>query len=109
LEEQKVPNFAISDGSKIINVVVADSKEIVAEITGLQAFETNGQPWIDWTMEEEGWRRPSPYPSWIWNNEEWEAPTPMPSKEGYWYSWNENSLSWDENKIIIERVEENGN
>jgi hypothetical protein len=102
-------NFAISDGSKIVNVIVADSKEVAEEVTGMEAIETSGEPWIYWTLEEEGWRKPSPYPSWIWNNEEWESPTPMPPKEGFWYSWNEGSLSWDEHEIIVEEVEENGN
>jgi hypothetical protein len=38
---------------------------------------------------------PQPYPSWSLNaNHDWQAPTPMPT-EGLW-SWNEETLSWDE-------------
>jgi hypothetical protein len=104
-----MPNFAISDGSKIVNVIVSDSKKIAEEVTGLSAIKTDGEPWIDWTLEEEGWRMPPPYPSWIWNSQEWEAPIPMPEKEGFWYSWNEESMSWDEHEIIIEEDDQNGN
>ncbi len=38
---------------------------------------------------------PQPYPSWSLDaNHDWQAPTPMPT-EGFW-SWNEETLSWDE-------------
>ena len=95
-------NFAISDGSKIVNVVVAESKEDAELVTGLEAIETDGIPWMDWTLEEEGWRMPPPYPSWSWNGNEYVAPYPQPEKEGFWYHWDEETLSWKENKIMIE-------
>ncbi len=38
---------------------------------------------------------PQPYPSWSLDaNHDWQPPTPMPT-EGVW-SWNEETLSWDE-------------
>ena len=38
---------------------------------------------------------PQPYPSWSLDaNHDWQAPTPRP-EEGFW-SWNEETLSWDE-------------
>jgi len=38
---------------------------------------------------------PQPYPSWSLDvNHDWQPPTPMPT-EGRW-SWNEETLSWDE-------------
>jgi len=38
---------------------------------------------------------PQLYPSWSLNaNHDWQAPTPKP-EEGFW-SWNEETLSWDE-------------
>lgn len=92
-------NYAISNGSKIINVIVADSQEIAEEATGMTAIETSGEPWIDWTLESEGWRRPSPYPSWIWNGTDWEAPVAQPTAVGYFYTWNESTLSWDAEPI----------
>ncbi len=38
---------------------------------------------------------PQPYPSWSLDaNHDWQPPTPKP-EEGFW-SWNEETLSWDE-------------
>jgi len=38
---------------------------------------------------------PQPYPSWSLDaNHDWQPPTPKPA-EGFW-SWNEETLSWDE-------------
>jgi hypothetical protein len=44
---------------------------------------------------------PNPYPSWVLNEEtcRWQAPTPMPVEEGKFFTWNEETLSWDE--IVI--------
>lgn len=87
-------NFAIYESNKIINVIVAESKKIAEQSTGLQAVETNGSPWIDWTLEEEGWRPPKPYPSWLWDGEMWVAPIPRP-ESGLW-EWNEKNQEWEE-------------
>lgn len=42
---------------------------------------------------------PKPYGSWILNEEtaDWEPPIPMPTdaSEGSYYSWNEETTSWD--------------
>lgn len=84
-------NYAISDGKEIINVIVADSKEIAEEITGMIAIETSGEPWIGWTLYNEKWIRPSPYTSWIWNGLDWEAPVPKPGNN---YHWDESSQTW---------------
>lgn len=51
-------NFAIHDGTRVINVVVADSQEVAESVTGLQAVETSGEPWIDWTLEGGVWTAP---------------------------------------------------
>lgn len=90
-----MPNFAIYEDSIILNVIIADSKEIAEEITGLNAIETEGSPWISWTLEEEGWRSPQPYLSWSWNNNEWTPPVPMPEDDNFWI-WNEELQSWEE-------------
>lgn len=58
-------NFAIHDGSTIVNVIIADSKEIAEQVTGLQAFETTGQPWISWVMVDGEWTDPTPVPEFI--------------------------------------------
>lgn len=87
-------NYAIHDGKKVINVIVAESLEIAESITGLNAIETTGEPWIEWTLEEEGWRKPSPYPSWIWSGSEWAAPKLYPN-DGNNYFWDEINKNWN--------------
>lgn len=52
--------YAIHNGIVIVNVIVADSQEIAEEATGLQAFETSGEPWIGWILQDGDWV--SPYP-----------------------------------------------
>lgn len=76
-------NYAISNGSKIVNVVLADSKEVAEQATQMEAFETFGEPWIDWTLEPEGWRPPPPFPSWTWDDSagNYEPPVPQPEEE----------------------------
>lgn len=85
--------FAVHDGSTVLNVIKAESQEIAESVTDLAALETEGIPWIGWTLESEGWRRPSPFPSWVWVDGEWTAPVPMPS-DGSGYEWDEDTLSW---------------
>ena len=88
-----MPNFAIHDGATVSNVIVADSQEVAESITGLSAIDVSddGEPWIGWTMESEGWRAPSPYPSWVWGGSAWEAPVADPGDGSY---WDEDTLSW---------------
>jgi hypothetical protein len=45
--------------------------------------------------EEDIFIAPQPYPSWTRNGSLWEAPNPMPT-DGKLYTWNEDSISWDE-------------
>ena len=51
-------NFAIHDGTLVYNVIVADSKEAAEELTGLQAIETDGTPWVDWVFVDGQWVAP---------------------------------------------------
>jgi hypothetical protein len=53
-------NFAIHDGSTVVNVIVADSAEIAEQVTGLQAIETAGQPWTGWIYKDGEWVEPTP-------------------------------------------------
>jgi hypothetical protein len=41
---------------------------------------------------------PKPFASWVLNEDTclWDAPTPMPVEEGKFYTWNEETTSWDE-------------
>lgn len=51
-------NYAIIDNKKIINVVVAESKEMAEQITGKEVIETTGAPWIDWILLNDVWTAP---------------------------------------------------
>lgn len=53
-------NYAIIKDNKVINVIVADSKEIAEEVTGLEAVETTGQPWVNWARIDGQWVEPEP-------------------------------------------------
>lgn len=90
-----MPKYILHNGEKVINACVAENIDAVAEITDLQVMESDGEPWIGWTLEEEGWRRPSPYPSWTWDSgiNEWVSPVEYP-EDGLDYLWDEESLSW---------------
>jgi hypothetical protein len=47
---------------------------------------------------------PKPFASWLLNEEScnWEAPVEMPVEEGKFYTWNEETVSWDEQVIPAE-------
>lgn len=51
-----MPDFAIKKQDRIINVIVADTKEIAEEVTGLEAIETTGEPWIGWKIVDNVWQ-----------------------------------------------------
>jgi hypothetical protein len=51
-------NFAIIENDIVTNVIVAESKEIAEEVTGLEALETAGQPWTGWQRVEGEWIDP---------------------------------------------------
>ena len=51
-------NFAIYKDDVILNVIVADSKEIAEKVTKYNAIETDGNPWIGWTLIDGVWTAP---------------------------------------------------
>ena len=51
-------NFAIIENDVVINVIIAESAEVAAEVTGKEVLETTGQPWIDWTRVDGVWSAP---------------------------------------------------
>lgn len=52
-------DFAISDGSTIVNVIVADSQEIAEQATSMTAIPTSpGGVWIGWTLVDGEWVAP---------------------------------------------------
>lgn len=101
-------NFAVLDGENIINIIIADSKEIVEEITGKVCVEyTTEMVSVGGTYDGVHFIPNKPYPSWILNsNKQWEAPIPMPTPEyfgedsklegieEFYCTWDEESVSW---------------
>jgi hypothetical protein len=52
-------NYLVIEGNKVINVIVADTAEIAAEVTGKEVIElTSSEPWIDWTRSGNTWSAP---------------------------------------------------
>lgn len=93
-----MPNYAVHNGSTILNVIVAETLEIAESLTGLNAvLSVEGNPWIGWTLQDDGWRPPSPFPSWSWNGQEWEPPVPHPGNndDSVVWVWNEDKQDWE--------------
>lgn len=54
-------NYLIVQNNKVVNVIVADTKEIAEEVTGLEAIAVTGsEPWIGWTRSGNVWIKPEP-------------------------------------------------
>lgn len=51
-------NYAIIENDKVINVIVADSAELAAELTGKEVTEAIDGLWIDWTRTDGVWSAP---------------------------------------------------
>lgn len=53
-------NYLIIENDKVVNVIVADSLEIAAELTGKEVIEsTSSEPWLDWTRLNNTWTAPA--------------------------------------------------
>lgn len=84
----------LNENNVVINISVADEN-----------WDSTG--WIEYTDKNCGigyvydsinkvFISPQPFPSWILNNDFiWQAPIVYPN-DGNIYTWNEESLSWDE-------------
>lgn len=53
-----MPDYAMHNGGTVVNVIVAESQEIAEKVTGLNAVETSGVPWIGWTLVNGEWVAP---------------------------------------------------
>ena len=56
-------NYAIIEDNKVINVIVADSAELAAELTGKEVVEATDGLWIDWTRTDGVWSSPVEEPT----------------------------------------------
>jgi hypothetical protein len=107
-------HYAFLDNAGIVTEVIVgkDETETIEGLTPEQWYaEFRGQTCVrtsynsrirgiyagigmSYNADEDIFIAPQPYPSWHRVGSFWEAPTPMPS-DGM-YSWNEETLSWDE-------------
>lgn len=51
-------NYAIIENDKVVNVIVAESAELAAELTGKEVAEAIDGLWIDWTRVNGVWSAP---------------------------------------------------
>jgi hypothetical protein len=92
-------NFAVIDGEDVLNIILAESKEIAEQITGKQCLEfTTEQAEPGGTYVNETFIPRKPFLSWILNEENvWEAPIAYPEVDPddlKHYTWDELTTSW---------------
>lgn len=104
----------IDSDSKVLRVIVADTKEWCENNLGGNWVQTSyntfggkhklgGTPLnknyagVGYSWDGTGFFAPKPFDSWKLNKDTylWEAPIAMPN-DGKIYNWNEKNLSWDE-------------
>lgn len=95
-------NFAVLDGQNIINIIVAENKELAELVSGRTCIEYTTEPAEQGgTYDGTSFIKRKPFPSWVLNSDkQWEAPTPKPGDTPTeYYTWDEDSLSWIKNVI----------
>ena len=98
--------YAVIENGIVINVIVAESKEIAEQVSEKECVEqTHENPLsVDWYWNEQysKYIPPSIFSSWIYDGENWTAPTPMPVEEGKFFTWDDNTASWVSNDMPSE-------
>lgn len=88
--------YAVIENSVVVNLIMADSKEIAEEIIGKQCLEAeNLQIGIDSVLVDGVLK---PYASWVLNDDDkWVPPMPYPDLVGtHKYAvWNEENMNYD--------------
>jgi hypothetical protein len=90
--------FAVLEGTLVVNLLEAESLEIVEFVTKKTAIEsTLENPAIiggSYDFDTKQFIKPQPYPSWSLNQDNvWEAPVAKPDLN-FTYEWDEESVSW---------------
>jgi hypothetical protein len=98
-------NFAVIDGNDVINTIVAESKAIAEEITGLTCVEfTDEGAEVGGTYANGTFTKRKPYPSWVLVDNNWTPPVAAPDfdeNNPMIFTWNEEEVSWDSTPIVI--------
>lgn len=87
--------YAIIDHNEIVNVISAESEEEAKLVSGLDVIETEGQPWLYWTLKDDVWIPPAPFSFWTWDGNQWNPPEPNENNDSIWI-WNEEFQTWEE-------------
>ena len=93
--------FAVIENGIVINTIIADSKSIAEEVTGLTCVEyTTEQAETGGTYSDGSFVKKQPFASWVLVDGEWEAPVAPPTQidpeNPVPYVWDEDSVSWIE-------------
>jgi hypothetical protein len=96
-----MPKFAVINDTVVVNTVVADSKGIAEQVTGLICVEFTDEPAETGGTYVDGmFIQKKPYPSWISKNGySWQVPVPYPefdSENPKYYTWDESVINWVE-------------
>jgi hypothetical protein len=93
-------NFAVIENNLVVNIIVAESKNLAEEVTGKTCIEYTddslisvGSTYIDGIFT-----LPKPHPSWILVDNMWNPPVEKPLSDPnnpVNYFWNEETVSWD--------------
>jgi hypothetical protein len=98
-----MPNYLIIENNIVINMIIADSKEIAELATGLEVIESVSElPSIGYTRSNGSWIPPQPFQSWTFDGIGWNSPTERPIEEGKYFTWNEDLLNWDSHDTTTE-------
>lgn len=95
-------NFAVLENNKVINIIVAESKDSAEFYTGKVCIEYTTEPAEPGgTYENNRFIKAQPFLSWVLDdNYEWQAPVSYPIQEDTenpkYYSWDEETISWKE-------------
>jgi hypothetical protein len=99
-------NFAVIENNTVVNLIVADTKEIAETVTNLECIEYPDTSDIaignEFSEEFQWYVSNKPASSWIFDFEKkcWAPPIEKPS-DGKNYGWNENSQIWVEIPHIV--------
>lgn len=98
-----MPKYAVIDGTKVVNTILADSVQDAELATGFLCIEYTDEPAEPGGTYENGrFISVKPYSSWILNQEfNWVPPLPYPGtvdEKSKIYFWSEDTVSWVEVK-----------
>jgi hypothetical protein len=103
-------NYAFVVDGMVTNIAVFDepTEELLAHFKAELSLDhiifAHDEPKaaIGGTWDGTKFTLPAPYASWVLNaDNDWEPPVAMPVTEGKYYTWNEGTVSWDENDVPV--------